>query len=289
MEKIYDVLIIGGGVAGMSASVYAKRAGKDVAIVERFALGGQVLQLEKIENFPSQTEIDGVSLAQLFAKQVKSLGVTVIFDEIKSVSCEDLYELKGAKGTYFAKKVIVATGMTYKTLGVNEEEFAGRGVSYCAVCDGNFYKGKTVAVASKKGSGIKDALYLSNVAKDVVLLDSEDMSIYEQANKVANLKVISNCKILSVYGTMKLQGVRVEKEGKTNEIGAEALFISLGKKAGTEILGNEVKLNDKGFVIVDDKMRSSAEGLYAIGDVRNGELKQIITACSDGAIAGNDS
>ena len=288
MEKVYDVLIIGGGVAGMSAAIYAKRAGKNVAIIEKFALGGQVLQLEKIENFPSQTSIDGISLSQMFSKQIKNLEIEIIYDEIISVSFGKMHKLQGKKDEYFAQKVVVATGMAYQSLGIGEEVLMGRGVSFCAVCDGNFYKNKKVLVASKKGSGIKDALYLSKMADEVVLLDSEDMSVYAKANKIQNLKVVSNCKILSVNGSMKFGSIKADVDGKTQDFEASALFVSLGRKAGTSILQENINLDEKGFVVVDDNMRTSVDGVYAIGDVRNGHLKQIVTACSDGAIAGND-
>ena len=140
-QFVYDVLILGGGVAGMTAAVYAKRAGKKVAIIEKFALGGQLSELGKIENFPSQTQIDGISLAQMFRKQIKALEIEVIFDEIEDADIAgEMKVLNGKLGQYSAKSLIIATGMGYNTAGIGEEEFLGRGVSYCAVCDGNFFK-----------------------------------------------------------------------------------------------------------------------------------------------------
>ena len=155
-KKSFDILIIGGGVAGMSAAIYAKRRNKNVAIVEKFALGGQALALSRIENFPSQAEIDGYSLAQMFSKQIKQLGVEILNDEIEKIDFSgDIKILIGKKCQYESKSIIIATGLSSVELGKNEMEYFGRGVSFCAVCDANFYKGQSVCVASKNGSGSK--------------------------------------------------------------------------------------------------------------------------------------
>ena len=201
MQKIYDVLILGGGVAGMSAAIYAKRSGADVAIIEKTALGGATATLSKIENFPSQIEVDGFSLAQMFSKQVEGLDIETLYDDIVSTDLKgDLKLLNGKLSSYKSKKIIIATGISYLELGKNENEFLGKGVSYCAVCDANFFKGQQVCVVSRKGSGIKDAKYLSKIASSVLVLDEEDMSVFAQANKVSNMSVVSNTKVEKVVG-----------------------------------------------------------------------------------------
>lgn len=286
MEKIYDVLILGGGVAGMTAAIYAKRAGKNVAIVEKSMLGGQILQLEKIENFPSQREIDGITLAGMFSKQVKGLDIEVIKDEIMSVDFSvEIKQLFGKKGVYSTKNVIIATGISSRKLGINEENFLGQGVSYCAVCDGNFFKGKEVCIASQKGSGIKDALYLCNLASKVTLLDSEDMSIYASVNKNAKLEIVSNCNICSIEKDKEGLVLKVKINGAEKDINTEALFVELGKIPATELFEGVVELDAKGFVKANENMETSVKGVYVAGDVRNGMLKQIVTACADGALA----
>lgn len=286
MEKIYDVLILGGGVAGMTAAVYAKRAGKSVAIVEKSMLGGQILQLEKIENFPSQREIDGITLAGMFSKQVKTLDIEVIKDEIMSVDFSvEIKQLFGKKEVYSTKNVIIATGISSRKLGVGEENLLGQGVSYCAVCDGNFFKGKEVCVASQKGSGIKDALYLCNIASKVTLLDSEDMSIYASVNKNAKLEIISNCKIQTIEKDKEGLVLKVTINGAEKDLSADGLFVELGKIPATEIFEGQVELDEKGFVKANENMETSVKGVYVAGDVRNGMLKQIVTACADGALA----
>ena len=287
MEKIYDVLVLGGGVAGMSAAVYASRAGKSVGIVEKFALGGQVLQLEQIENFPSQTLIDGINLAQMFQKQVEALKVEILFDEIVSGEFgANIKQINGQMQTYKAKTVVIATGLTSIGLETNENDYLGRGVSFCATCDGNFFRGKTVAVASRGGSGMKDALYLANLAAKVILIDCNDMSVLAKANKNDKIEIVSNTKIERFEGEQKLEKVKCLVAGKQTEFAVDGVFVSLGKTPATKAFEGAIKLDEKGFVETDEKMQTSLAGVYAVGDVRNGVLKQIVTACSDGAIAG---
>lgn len=287
MENLYDVLIIGGGVAGMTAAVYAKRRGKSVAIIERFSLGGQVLSLTRIENFPSQNEIDGFSLSQMFANQIKHLDISVFFDDISQVDFSmPNKKLVGKKNVYLAKSVIVATGMSYKELGKNENDFLGRGVSFCAVCDANFYKNKSVCVASKNGSGILGAKELADVCSKVVVLDSGDMSLYAKANKNPKIEIFSKVEIEKIEGDLTLNKINASVDGQQKIFETNALFVELGKKPATQLFENVLELDEKGFVKTDANMQTSIKGVFAIGDVRSGFLKQIVTACSDGAIAG---
>ncbi len=286
MEKIYDVLILGGGVAGMSAAIYAKRAGKSVAIIEKAALGGQVLQLEKIENFPSQTIVDGLTLASMFSKQIKSLDVEILRDEILFVDFSNENKLmKGRKGIYCSKKVIIATGIKSRELGVGESQLLGQGVSFCAVCDGNFFKEKEVCVASKHGSGIMAARYLCNVASKVTLLDSEDMSIFAAASKNEKIEIVSKCKINDVKKDDFGVCINAEIGGKNKTFSTAALFVELGKIPATKLFEGVIELDQKGYIITDENLQTSVAGVYAAGDVRNGKMKQIVTACADGALA----
>lgn len=288
-KKFFDVLIVGGGVAGMSAAIYAKRRGKKVAIIERYALGGVVNTISEIENFPSQSKIDGFTLAQMFAKQVKSLQVEIIYDEIVSTNfLLDEKSLKGKKAEYFCKSVIIATGLSYVKLNVDVDKFLGQGVSYCAVCDGNFYRNQKVCVASKKGSGILGAKYLSQICEKVTLLDSEDMSVFSSANKNEKIDIVSNAKILSVEGNETLQRIKIDVSGAEKTIETNALFVELGKKASTDLFEG-IEVDAKGFVVTDENMQTNILGVFAVGDVRSKNLRQIVTACSEGAIAGNNA
>lgn len=286
-KKSFDILIIGGGVAGMSAAIYAKRRNKNVVIVEKFALGGQALALSRIENFPSQTEIDGYSLAQMFSKQIKQLGIEILNDEIEKIDFSgDIKILTGKKCQYESKSVIIATGLSSVELGKNEMEYFGRGVSFCAVCDANFYKGQTVCVASKNGSGVKAALELANVCSKVIVLDSGDLSNYAKANKNDKIEIFSDVVIEEIEGKETVQDVVIKIGEERRKIETSALFIELGKCPKTNLFKNVLELDANGFIVTDEHMRTSVNGVFAVGDVRNGVLKQIVTACNDGAIAG---
>ncbi len=282
-KEVFDILIIGGGVAGITASIYAKRRNKKVAIIEPFLLGGQLAQIEKIENFPSYEVISGFELMQNFQKQVQNFGIKVISDEIVGVKFSELKELVGKKQTYYAKSVIIATGLSSNKLGKNEDEFLGRGVSYCVTCDANFYKNQVVAVASKKGSGILGALELSDICEKVYLLDSEDINKYAENCPKKNIEVCSNVHIEKLVGENKLEKIELEN---ADFLAVSALFIELGKKPQTEIFKDILELDSQGYILTNDRMETSVKGVFACGDIRSNSLKQLVVACGEGAIAG---
>ncbi len=291
-ERSFDVVIVGGGVAGMTAAVYAKRRGKNVCIIEKFSLGGQVNIIPKIENFPSCSETDGYTLVQNFSKQIEHLNIEVLYDDIQKFSCTKAEKmLVGKRCIYRAKSVIIATGLSYVELGLNENDYLGKGVSYCAVCDANFFRGKEVCVASKNGGGLKEALVLAEVCSSVTVLDSGDLSVFAKANKNKKIEVVSNCKITKLIGEDVLTAVEFEHNAKTGDkqtIKTNALFVALGKKPDTSIFSG-VKVDEKGFILTDENMCTSINGVFAVGDVRSKGLKQIVTACADGAIAGQQA
>lgn len=282
-KEVFDILIIGGGVAGITASIYAKRRNKKVAIIEPFLLGGQLAQIEKIENFPTYPLISGFELMQNFQKQVQNFGIKVISDEIVGVKFSELKELVGKKQTYYAKSVIIATGLSSNKLGKNEDEFLGRGVSYCVTCDANFYKNQVVAVASRKGSGILGALELSDICEKVYLLDSEDINKYAENCPKKNIEVCSNVHIEKLVGENKLEKIELEN---ADFLAVSALFIELGKKPQTEIFKDILELDNQGYILTNDRMETSVKGVFACGDIRSNSLKQLVVACGEGAIAG---
>ena len=282
-KEVFDILIIGGGVAGITASIYAKRRNKKVAIIEPFLLGGQLAQIEKIENFPSYEVISGFELMQNFQKQVQNFGIKVISDEILGVKFSELKELVGKKQTYYAKSVIIATGLSSNKLGKNEDEFLGRGVSYCVTCDANFYKNQVVAVASRKGSGILGALELSDICEKVYLLDSEDINKYAENCPKKNIEVCSNVHIEKLVGENKLEKIELEN---ADFLAVSALFIELGKKPQTEMFKDILELDNQGYILTNDRMETSVKGVFACGDIRSNSLKQLVVACGEGAIAG---
>lgn len=284
----FDVLIVGGGVAGMTAGVYAKRRGKKVAIIEMFSLGGQVNTIEKIENFPSQSQIDGISLCRMFEKQVEHLEIEVIHDEVLSAELVGKTKtLVGRKATYQSESVVIASGLSYVKLGIGEDKFLGNGVSFCAVCDAFFHRGEHVCVASKRGSGLKGATELAQVCEKVTVFDSDDMTTFAKANKNSKIEVVSKANIVELLGKDMLEQIVVSVNGKKQVFNTKALFVELGKTPSSALFEG-LKRDEKGFIVTDEKMCTSVDGVFAVGDVRSKELRQIVTACADGAIAGQN-
>ncbi len=280
--KSYDVVIIGAGAAGMSAAIYAKRAGKSVVVLEKYFAGGQMLTIDKIENFPSAKLVDGVSLSMQMSDQLASLGVEVLTEEV--VECDLLGDkkiVKTHKNEYTSKSVILATGARPKMLNAkHEKDFLGRGVSYCAICDGKFFEGKDIGVVGTIDTAKEDIIYLNKLAKSIVFISSKNQPI-------EGVETIVNSQVIELVGDHKLRAVKLEnlQDKSEREIELDALFIELGKSPDLSIFKQKPEVDKNGFIITDEKMRTSIPGLFAVGDVRNGALKQIVTACSDGAIA----
>lgn len=281
----YDVVIIGAGAGGMSAGIYAKRAGKSVLILEKMFAGGQMNAIDKIANFPSYKNISGYELALNMRKQVESLGIEIKNEEV--ISCSLLGEekiIRTHKNEYIAKSIVIATGARSKPLDVqNEKQYLGRGLSYCATCDGKFFEGKNVAVVGTYETAKNDVLYLCNLASKIYFVTTAEKTSFSNEK----IKEILHSKITNFYGEHKLEGlvVRNLKEENEQKIDVDALFVELGKSPDLSAFEGLI-LDSKGFVEVDEKMQTNIPGVFAVGDVRSGSLKQIVTACSDGAIAG---
>lgn len=285
MKNYYDVVIIGAGAGGMSAAIYAKRAGKSVLILEKMFAGGQMNAIDKIANFPSYENISGYELALNMRKQVESLGIEIRNEEV--VSCALLGEekiVRTHKNEYFAKSIVIATGARSKPLNVqNEKQYLGSGLSYCATCDGKFFEGKNVAVVGTYETAKNDVLYLCNLASKIYFVTTAEKTSFSNEK----IKEILHSKITNLFGEHKLEGVVVRnlKEENEQKIDVDALFVELGKSPDLSAFEG-LTLDSKGFVEVDERMQTNIAGVYAVGDVRSGSLKQIVTACSDGAIAG---
>lgn len=281
----YDVVIIGAGAGGMSAGIYAKRAGKSVLILEKMFAGGQMNAIDKIANFPSYKNISGYELALNMRKQVESLDIEIKNEEV--ISCSLLGEekiIRTHKNEYIAKSIVIATGARSKPLDVqNEKQYLGRGLSYCATCDGKFFEGKNVAVVGTYETAKNDVLYLCNLASKIYFVTTAEKTSFSNEK----IKEILHSKITNFYGEHKLEGlvVRNLKEENEQKIDVDALFVELGKSPDLSAFEGLI-LDSKGFVEVDEKMQTNIPGVFAVGDVRSGSLKQIVTACSDGAIAG---
>lgn len=293
MDRIYDVVIIGAGPAGLSAGLYAARAGLDCAILEKAAVGGLATTTPNIENYPGVKSTDGFSLCYTMMEQCREAGAEFIFDGANGISSSEggkLVRLESGK-TLHCKSVIIAAGASPKKLNVRgEAEFAGKGVSYCATCDGTFFKGKTVAVIGGGNTAVEDALYLEKLAKEVYLVHRRDALRADKilADRLANSSVIPiwNSVVESIDGEDKVTEITL-KDVKTNTLSAvsvDGVFVAIGQTPNSNIFEG-IAHDEQGYILTDENMRTNVDGILAIGDIRAKSLRQVITACADGAIA----
>ncbi len=295
MSEIYDILIIGGGPAGYSAALYACRAGFNTLLIERMAAGGQMTLTGDIDNYPGFNEgIDGFTLGMQMQQQAERFGAKTEFDEVLSVDfSKKIKTVITYSGELSAKAVIIASGANPKELGLqNEAALIGRGLHYCAHCDGRFYKDKNVAVIGGGNSAVSDALYLSRIAKKVYLVHRRDTlratKVYEEPLKKAdNVEFLWNSKLSKVIFDTKVQGGKIEntKTGEITDIDFDGVFVSIGRKPATDFLNGIITLDKNGYIIADETTKTNIDGVFAVGDVRTKALRQVVTAVSDGATA----
>lgn len=295
MEHIYDMMIIGGGPAGYTAALYAARAGLDTAVVERLAAGGQMALTHIIDNYPGfEDGVDGFSLAEKMKKQAERFGAKSINADVKSVSLDgEIKRVQTPSGTLLSKTVVLATGANPRRLGLeNEEALTGRGVAYCAFCDGMFYRGKTVIVVGGGNSAVSDALHLSRIAKKVVLVHRRDTfraeKIYTDAlSKAENITLMLDSAVEEILHGEKVKGAMIKnlKDGSVAKVDCDGIFVSIGREPTTELFKGQIELDKAGYVVAGEDTRTSLDGVYAIGDIRSKPLRQIVTAVSDGAVA----
>lgn len=295
MNHVYDTVIIGAGPAGCSAALYASRAGLDTAVIEKYAPGGQMALTGDIDNYPGFEEgIDGFTLGVKMHKSAERFGITTIYGEITDVDFSDkIKKLTTSSGEILAKTVIIASGAKSRELGVpNEKNLIGRGVHYCAHCDGNFYRNKTVVVVGGGNSAAADALYLSRLAKKVYLVHRRDTlratKIYhEPLMKAENIEFFWNSTVEEFITELRVTGVKIKNTvtDEVTDIMCDGVFVSIGRDPATEFLKGKVDLDGNGYIIADETTRTSIEGVFAAGDVRTKALRQVVTAVADGAVA----
>ena len=282
---MYDIIIIGAGPAGLSAAIYARRANKKVLVIEAKSYGGQIINAHQIDNYPGLFHVNGFDFAQKVYNQAKELGTEFIFETVTKITPEK--EVITNKNTYQAKAIIIATGALNKKLNSpNEKELLGKGISYCATCDGSFYKGKIVAVNGGGSHALADALYLTDLASKVYLICKENnfdenALIYEEL-KQKNVEFILNSNITKINGTDKLESVIINDN---QELSLDGLFIAIGQTPQNSIFSNVVDVSDMGYIISEDGVHTKTPGIYVAGDARIKELRQLTTAVSDGSIA----
>ena len=280
-------IVIGAGPGGMSAAIYLKRAGIDVILIEKMVPGGEMLKTNKIENYLGFDSIDGGELALRMSSQVKDLGIEIIRDDITDISYDNTFIVTGLKNKYQADYVIIATGRVPRKLGLDmEEELLNRGISYCATCDGAFYKGKEVAIVGGGDSALTEALYLSDICLKVYVLVRKDLKasdiLQNRVKNKDNIVIFKNVSVSQFISSDSLTGVLLNDGRKLDVNG---LFIAIGGTPDISFLKNLNVDTVNGYIKTDDKMRTNIKGLYAVGDVRYKDFYQIITAASDGAIA----
>jgi len=294
---IYDVFIIGGGIAGLTAAIYAARGERKTIVIESKLPGGQITTSHLVENWPTYPEpISGMEIGERLEKQVKGFGVPIEWGIIKTISkMEDLFIITtDSEKIYYSRTVIIATGVDPKPLGVpGESRLKGRGISYCATCDGAFYKERTAAIIGGGDSAIKEALYLSNIVKKLYIIHRRDKLRAEKVlakriQEQENVEIVWDTVVDEILGEEnKLTGMKVTnvKTEESSVINCDGVFIYVGALPNTVFLGDLVSLNEHGFIMAGEDAKTNIPGLFVAGDVREKELRQLVTAASDGACA----
>ncbi len=294
-EHVYDMIVVGGGPGGYAAALYAARAGLDTVVLEKLSPGGQMVLTEQIDNYPGfEDGIDGFSLGEKMKKGTERFGVKTKLTEVLSLELQGpVKKALTDDGTLYGKTIVVATGAGPKELGVKgEAELRGRGVSYCAACDGMFYRGKTVVIAGGGNTAAADALILSRICGKVIIVHRRDelkaTKIYHEPLMAAKNVVFSwDSEITEVLGDEKLRGVKLRnvKTGEESELACDGVFVSIGRSPSTELVKDELELDSGGYILSDESTRTNIPGVFAVGDVRSKALRQVVTAVADGAVA----
>lgn len=290
---MYDIIIIGCGVAGMTAALYAKRANKKVLVLEKNNYGGKIINTIDIENYPGENHISGYDLATKLYNQITELGVEIKYEEVISISLGDsIKKIETKDNNYTSSAIIIATGSRTRKLNIElEDKFIGKGISYCATCDGSFYKDKDVCVVGGGNTALEEALYLSNIAKKVYLVHRRDKFRGDSllVNKVIekdNIEIIYNGNITKLKGEEKLESIIID-DGI--EIEVDGLFIAIGYDPNNDIFKNIVELDENGYIVSDELCHTNIDGIFVAGDNRSKSLRQLVTATSDGAVASSEA
>lgn len=287
-----DVIIIGAGPAGLTAAIYALRAKKSVLVFESNMVGGQIVNTLDIENYPSNPHISGFDFATNLKKQAEELGATIINEKVVSIENDNNKKVKTEQNVYEGKTIIIASGLENRTLSIPYElEFVGKGVSFCATCDGNFFRGKDVAVVGGGNTALEDALYLSNIVNKVYLIHRRnefrgDTKTVDQIKTKSNIELVLESTISSINGENALESIVVlNRDGSMRTIPVSALFIAVGKKPNIDYLNGLINTDESGFIISDESCKTNIEGIFVAGDIREKKVRQLVTATSDGAVA----
>jgi len=293
--RVYDMIIIGGGPGGYTAALYAARAGLSTLVLEKLSAGGQMALTMQIDNYPGFEEgIDGFTLGENMQQSAERFGAETELAEVYSVQLDgEIKTVETSEGTFRGKTVVIATGANPRELGVEgEQELVGRGVNYCAACDGMFFKGKTVVLVGGGNSAAADAMVLSRIAKKVILVHRRDTlratKIYhDPLMKAENIEFRWNSAISEILHDGVVKGVKLRDTvtGEESEVACEGIFVSIGRKPATELVKDQLTLDESGYIVADETTRTNLPGVFAVGDVRTKALRQVVTATADGAVA----
>ena len=295
---MYDVVIIGAGPAGLTAAIYTRRAAKKVLVLEAKVYGGQIVNTLDIENYPAEEHISGYDFATKLYNQAKNLGAEIVFEKVISIEANGKQKkVITTDNIYEAGSVIIATGSENKKLGLpNEDQLIGKGISYCATCDGAFYKNKKVAVVGGGNTALEDALYLADVAEKVYLIHrrsefrGEDSTVSRLKGK-ENIQFVLNSNVTKLNAGNKLESIEVAStDGKVvRTIEIDGLFVAIGRIPESKAFANLIKLDDAGYIEADEKCHTNVDGIFVAGDSRTKDVRQLVTAVSDGAIAATEA
>lgn len=293
-ERIYDTVVIGGGPGGYTAALYCARSGLSVLVLEKLSPGGQMATTGQVDNYPGFEEgIDGFELGEKMKKGADRFGAVTSFAEVTAVELgSQPKRITTTDGEVLAKTVILATGASPRQLGLPEEaSLRGRGVAYCATCDGMLYKGKTVVVSGGGNSAAEDALYLSNICKKVYLVHRRDSlrasMVYRNALAQSPVEILWNRRIAEILADRRVTGVRLEDvaTGEREDLPCDGVFVAIGRVPDTALFRGQVSMDEQGYLLADETTRTNLPGVFAVGDARAKPLRQIVTAAADGAVA----
>lgn len=290
---MYDIIIIGGGPAGLTAAIYARRANKSVLVIEKAGFGGQITYSPKVENIPGFLDVTGNEFAEKLVEQAIEQGAEFEYSEALEIKNSDVKTVVTDSGTFEAKAVIIATGAKHRHLGIEkEEQFIGDGISFCAVCDGAFFRDKEVAVVGGGNSALQEAIQLSQVVKKVYVLQNlgfltGEAALCEQVEKKDNIEVILNTTVSSIIGDDKFEGVTIcdAESGNTSDLYVDGMFVAIGLIPQNEYFSNVLKLDDRGYADYGEQCATESQGIFVAGDCRKKDIRQVTTAAADGAVS----
>ncbi len=288
---MYDIIVVGGGPAGLVAALYAKRANKTALVIEKGSFGGQITFSPKVENIPGFAEVTGNEFAEKLVEQVLSQEAEVECAEVLSITDGKIKTVHTDSGDFEGKAVIIATGAKHRLLGLdNEENLIGNGISFCAVCDGAFYEGKTVAVIGGGNSALQEAILLADLAKEVIVIQNLDFltgeaKLQEKLATKPNVKVILGTVVESLIGEDELRGIVIKDSNGSKTLELDGMFVAIGLVPQNEMVSELVDIDDRGYIIAGEDCKTSREGFFVAGDCRTKSIRQVATAAGDGAVA----